>query len=347
MNKCEDILELISAHVDGEISEADLAVMQAHLSACENCSAILELYKEMSVAVAETCVSVPESLKSGVMDRILSEKKDERADSADVVEPIYSNVDKKKNSPITYLKRYLPAIACLAVILVALPWVITNQGRQADYTAAPAAAVPGAAAPGAVARNETTQVFADAGGVSEMEVSPADEAAVDMPAMAGGASPSAHDSVTASRYGQAQREISDVDPTAPPAPSRAPEQWVTMEDTEEDAEEDTEEEPPAAEEAVPPESLWADIEELRAFDLLISEAYVLIEIHGGELPVILHEFEPEPVDGWSIWDSLFKIPREVALTLITEIQNREGARVTFAYSGQDSSYAVVFYTSGG
>ena len=59
MNKCEEYPELISAYADGELSEPEMMHIKEHLDSCENCSAILELYRGISAAVAESSVRAP------------------------------------------------------------------------------------------------------------------------------------------------------------------------------------------------------------------------------------------------------------------------------------------------
>jgi len=138
MNNCIEMLELISAYIDNEISESDKTALEAHLSTCESCSAALELYKEMSASISESAISAPESLCGSVMEKILSEKNDVKDSFVAESDSKDTENEKNKNNGIIYFKRYLPAVACLAVILLALPFALTLNNQAENDVAMPA-----------------------------------------------------------------------------------------------------------------------------------------------------------------------------------------------------------------
>ena len=120
MNNCSEYMELISAYSDGELAEADRQRLEEHLAACENCSALLDLYREMAGAVAESAAPVPESLCGDVMKEISGEGTADSADSS-----------KRRRVMRIVLTRYVPIAACLALVLLALPRLL-NLGRSSN-----------------------------------------------------------------------------------------------------------------------------------------------------------------------------------------------------------------------
>ena len=73
MNSCEYYQELISRHIDGELSEEGRAVLAGHLRVCGDCAAIYDAFAGISQAVADDLVEAPESLSVNVMAQIRRE----------------------------------------------------------------------------------------------------------------------------------------------------------------------------------------------------------------------------------------------------------------------------------
>jgi len=349
MNNCIKMQELISEYIDNEISEADRKILEAHLDSCESCSAIMELYKEMSASVTASMVSVPESLCENVMGKILSGESGNDAYLPD--EPVSTDSDdkKKKKSSIIYIKRFLPAVACLAVILLVWPFVQNlNNGPNYDEP------IPATTSAMPEAFEETAQAEIDA----HMNMPVTDE--MEAPA-AGGAG--ADFGITA-----------PVAPAAPIAPAPAMDQPSEQAAPEHVQRHDVgvaefarpaQEDPPvdidirahadfhSAGEQVPAPHEWIELEDempdsetayldtILVFEQLIRESYVWIEI-TGQLPEIL-EHRPSIFAGdWTVWEQLFRISREEALVLIEEIRGQEG--VTITQGDINSEYAVVLFT---
>lgn len=133
MKNCVGIADLLCAYADNELPESNKQIVEDHLSICENCSSILEIYREISVSVNETNVSAPEALRIGVMNRIQSES---------IPREVKENKQRRQYKYI--LTRFAPIAACLVVGLVV--WQFWGTIRGADNTALPAAA-PMAPAP--------------------------------------------------------------------------------------------------------------------------------------------------------------------------------------------------------
>jgi len=153
VKKCTEINELLSAYSDNELTASEKLSVEEHLAACESCSALLEIYREISISVDESSVSVPEALRIGVMNRIRSEN----------ISTEKENVKKKWWQHQVLLTRIAPIAACLAVVV--LVWQFgsnTDGGRNLfsmdnlvapEDAAMPAMApapAPGAASPDSV-----------------------------------------------------------------------------------------------------------------------------------------------------------------------------------------------------
>ncbi|MCL2045773.1 MAG: zf-HC2 domain-containing protein [Oscillospiraceae bacterium] len=72
MSKCLEYIELISAYIDGQLEEDEKNMIEAHFKECEDCSSILKSYEIISEATSKSAVLAPESLKTSIMEKILS-----------------------------------------------------------------------------------------------------------------------------------------------------------------------------------------------------------------------------------------------------------------------------------
>lgn len=72
---CEQYTDLISARLDGELSDKETARLDAHLAECPRCRELLRELEEMMAALAqEETVQAPETLSRGVLDRIRAQR---------------------------------------------------------------------------------------------------------------------------------------------------------------------------------------------------------------------------------------------------------------------------------
>jgi hypothetical protein len=126
VNECAEFIEFISAYADIELSDADKKRVEEHLATCVNCSALLELCREISTAANESSSPAPEVLFRNVMDIVQNESMPRAA----------GNV-KRFGRYRVMLTRYVPIAACLAVVLLALPFVVNRSGQNADSMPAP------------------------------------------------------------------------------------------------------------------------------------------------------------------------------------------------------------------
>jgi len=366
MKKCADFLELASAQQDGEITQSETEQLNAHLHECDNCSAILELYREMSTAVSELKVDAPEVLCSNVMEKIMSEKKPAGQKKSN------AHQSKKKSGAIIMLKRYLPAVACLAIILLALPWVISNRLGQSEEIVS----LPDAIAEvdsfstvfGRIALPEedlSSEVSLDNGmpfsseipesAQSEPTAAPSAPGQVTEQAPVVGSSPDAHS------VQQTEPSPEQVAEQSGGQVNAQPEEWITGDAddadfgaggvseeapfTDEFIDTENENEPSRVPEAIPAPALAPPATDGYSIVLeMMNEAYAWIEIIGGALPEQLSAFEAESLGNLTNWDKVFIISLAAAEAIIAEIGSREG--VTISYVDRTSSFALVLYAIG-
>ena len=65
--KCEDVLLLISGHIDGENTAEEEQLLQAHLCDCEDCRRVLQAYEAADAGLMQAKEPAPEGLCADVM----------------------------------------------------------------------------------------------------------------------------------------------------------------------------------------------------------------------------------------------------------------------------------------
>ena len=99
MSACDKYQEMISALLDGELTEEEQTQVRAHIASCAECRAMYEAFSALNAAVSAD-VDVPESLHDGIMARVHS------AETAT-----------KTQGKLTVLRRTVSLAACLVVIV--------------------------------------------------------------------------------------------------------------------------------------------------------------------------------------------------------------------------------------
>jgi len=340
-------MELISAYADGELSGSDERLVREHLDECESCSALLALYREISVAVDESGVPAPEALRGRVMERVLGDNAAQVSTA-----PAAGNVNKRKQARVMLL-RYVPIAACLAIMLISMPWIINTLNRTSYDSEAPEVSLLQATVYDSPDEDNGSMRFAGGSGTARMEDgAPAPEAAPDavpeLPAAI--PAPSEADArlyfdddnfdgaefttgTPVTTGGEAQSDPSSVDMASPIQPEPSATSQPTGDDAAWSRNADAE-----------PEAVF-DLPMDGVLDLLehFSDAYAWIEL-TGDLPKMLESYDPEPLDGWLDWEVYYVISRSAAQELIKETHTREGFTLTINH--KDGSYAIVLYSSG-
>lgn len=106
MSECTRIQELISAIVDGEVSEGEKAEIEKHVEACPECKTMLAAFTAVSESLSEL-EEMPENLHESIMREV-------------------KNEGKKKKSP---LLKILPLAACLVLVIFT---AFSLNGREAE-----------------------------------------------------------------------------------------------------------------------------------------------------------------------------------------------------------------------
>lgn len=117
MDECEKYIDLISARLDGEISESEEAILNMHLENCEACRELSMLMENTRGVMTDLIVEPPAELHERIMSSISSEK------------------NEKKRRFV--FGRFTAAAAMLAVILLAV-YAFPNIVRNDENAAAPA-----------------------------------------------------------------------------------------------------------------------------------------------------------------------------------------------------------------
>ena len=333
MNNCTEYLELISACADDELTESERRRVEEHLSECEACSALLDLYRGISAASVEFCVPAPEALLSGVMEKVLSGQaarsnitakeniaKDKKAQKAKMIRLAFTH--------------YLPVAACLALVLISLPWIFNNCGnRKSDSLrnapimegsggAAEPSAMPDAAMPAALPEAAMEAGGGTLSGSDSAERRESGDYAGD--GFTSGAPPSTDMPEPGGVFGTQGNENESVSANA--------------------AAENQEDDAGWSFDPGYGEIYLLDPDEAGDTLSAFNNACAWIEIYG-ELPEMLEGYLPEPLGDGCRFDVYYVIPVSVAQELIGVIWARDG--VAIITGNQDSDYAIILYSPEG
>ncbi len=155
MTDCEKIQEMISAMLDGELSESEEQTVEAHIAECPECAAMYADFAAISAELGETIAEVPATLHSKIMKAVRVSQK-------------------PKKSVLIQLRPYLSTAACLAVIVAAV-FAMRGGSAKSDSLAAPAAPQAPAAAVTAEAPMEKAENSFAAFSFPETEAADAEE----------------------------------------------------------------------------------------------------------------------------------------------------------------------------
>jgi len=85
---CNEVLDAVSAYLDGELAEHDASHITEHFDECAPCLRELGIYQEVKVLVGRCCggEQVPDDVRDRVVSRIRSITVTLRSESAEGVE---------------------------------------------------------------------------------------------------------------------------------------------------------------------------------------------------------------------------------------------------------------------
>lgn len=130
MGTCDEILELISAALDGELTAEEQAQLDAHLAGCPACSALFDDLRTVHAEMADLPeLAAPEGFTARVMDAVAAEGKPEQA----------SNVTEfpAKRRARGIWKRWGAAAAAVAVVALSATTLYGEFGKSASTADAP------------------------------------------------------------------------------------------------------------------------------------------------------------------------------------------------------------------
>ena len=321
MDNCMEHMEMVSAYIDGELSAYDRQRLEDHLRVCANCSSIFDAYRGISHAVSESLAPAPETLCSGVMERI------SRIDTVRAA----ANMKKFKTVNII-LTRLVPVAACIVFLLLTVPRIIGlvgNTSTDASFGSAPFSmdmAFPQQAGGGAdMSAPEQMPMYAnDAATSFEQDEADRQYNLFD------------DDGNSASAMGDAPAGAA---PAAPQPPIDAPGSAGELESQENiDSPNGNRQDEPPADNApsLPEESgLTPDVVVDPNYDRYFAIVFV-----SGRLPDILKEYEPDNMASSGVLS--FEIPRHALEALIEEAPGHDG--ITINPLNEDRPYALVLYT---
>ena len=369
-------MELISAYADGELADIEKKRIEEHLEACENCSAILDIYRETAVAVTESCVSVPDALRGGVMKKILDEN----------IAGAGTNAAGKGRILRVILTRYVPIAACLALVLLTVPrflnlnrtstknmsvgesMSIVDKAPEAPQISSPAGSVYGYSPESEIATGGGDASATTDGGTNGAPAPVPSAAPAPAPGTASDDSVDTRGDEPAPEPAEvntvAEEDADDAAPEPEETPSFVDESGNAAEWAEAPAEpSESYEEGPVDADAPPlvappqiggipelpsslPEmdfdlgGLLAEYEK-GASILFTSSIYAIIEINGG-LPALLEMYGLDPIEDREMY---FEIPRDAAEMMIGFMGGVDGVKITIV--DEDGEFAVLIYTPAG
>ena len=175
MRTCEEYEALISALIDGALTEEDQAELMAHMAQCPAC----QDYFNDQIAIHDALLGLEDQAPEGFTERVMAQVRRESRRAAEG--PAAPEGRKKKVTAFPLWRRYAALAACCAVVAAACFWAFRG-GMPSANSGVPAEA--------ALSRDS-------AGAVEEQATAPADDEAAAAPEAA------AADSTTDSTAGSA------------------------------------------------------------------------------------------------------------------------------------------------
>lgn len=164
MHDCNYYEDLCSLSLDDELTAAERAALEAHLTICPACASYMEQLREMQKLLAVDSLTAPSSLHEDIMELVLADAQ-------------------KTASPVPVKKRFVPVFTMLAAAAAAVMLVtsgtVGDMFRSSGNTGAmPAAADSAAMDTGAAAGGTDPAVFGveKAADVPVQEIKPSLEA---------------------------------------------------------------------------------------------------------------------------------------------------------------------------
>lgn len=161
MNECERYGMLISAMLDGEITEAEKDELEVHIASCPDCRRMYEAFRFVSESVKTELAEPPKQLHESIMNEV--RKRTHR-----------------KKGIVYYLRASLAAAACLAVICTAVfafslrAGVDNNSAASGDFIRTDITAASSEYDSSGAPESKEVQEYAEVAPPSVFDISPAE-----------------------------------------------------------------------------------------------------------------------------------------------------------------------------
>ena len=132
MRSCDEIVDLISASLDGELSADEQTALDEHIACCPACSALLDDLRALHIAAADwEDVPAPAGFAEAVMDAIAAEAEPQKTDNVISFAP--------RKAKVNYWKKWGVTAAAFAIVVlgaVSAPSLLGNfSATKADNDA--------------------------------------------------------------------------------------------------------------------------------------------------------------------------------------------------------------------
>lgn len=117
MGSCEEYIELISAYIDGELSQDETERLFKHADNCGRCGSLLGAYRDISADIENSMAEPPPELTKGIMDAVRAEA---------------GRPDTKKHKKRFIFGSYTAAAAVVALAVLAYSSGLFSLGGSAD-----------------------------------------------------------------------------------------------------------------------------------------------------------------------------------------------------------------------
>lgn len=164
MKSCIEYQEMISQYIDGELSPEDERELSEHISHCDGCRALLEIYSACHAAYSGEDTTPPAELLEGVMSGIAAPQP-----QASSPRRAAGRSRSEKSAIIT-----LAALAaCAAIVVFSFPGIFRPE-KKSDFTANDTASPPSTTESAESAEIDDADLDFSDGTDADVETSPGD-----------------------------------------------------------------------------------------------------------------------------------------------------------------------------
>lgn len=158
MKSCIRYQEMISQYIDGELSPEDEKELTEHLSHCDGCRSLLEIYRSCRDAYSGRDEEPPQELLKGVMSRISGTKTTPAANK---------RTTESRRTVRGAIITFAALAACAAIVIFSFPGIFQSGSKTADTSGNDTAMPPSVAESSAADEAPSENAVEDSGGTYE------------------------------------------------------------------------------------------------------------------------------------------------------------------------------------